>query len=43
MRTARNRRTYRQHLANPIPGVICVAVLTVILLLTGYLHVPAGL
>ena len=43
MSRPRNKRTHLKHLANPLPEVICVAVLTVILLLTGYVHVPVGL
>ena len=46
MNTTHKRSTYwkrwgrRQHLANPLPDVICIVTLTLILLMTGYLHIP---
>ncbi len=47
MQTTSNRRHIywrrRKHLIDPIIDVLCVVTLTVILLLTGYLHVPAGI
>jgi hypothetical protein len=47
MQTTTNKRsTYwrrRKHLADPTVDVICVVVLTVILLLTHYLHLSLGL
>ena len=39
MATTHKRSTYRKHLANPLPDVICIVALTLILMLTGYLHV----
>jgi hypothetical protein len=36
----RKRWGRRKHLANPLPDVICIVALTLILLMTGYLHNP---
>ena len=46
MNTTQKRSVYRKrwdrrkHLANPLPDVICIVALTLILLLTGYMHAP---
>lgn len=37
------RHARRKRLADPIADVICVAVLAVILLLAGYMHLTMGL
>lgn len=46
MNTTQKRSIYRKrwgrqkHLANPLPDVICIVALTLILLMTGYMHTP---
>ena len=47
MQTTAHKRSFyrkrwgrRKHLANPLPDVICIVALALILLLTGYMHVP---
>ena len=46
MNTSYKQCTYRKHwgrrkhLANPLPDVICIVALTLILLLTGNIHIP---
>lgn len=36
----RKRWDKRKYFTNPLPDVICIVALTLILLLTGYMHVP---
>lgn len=42
-RASTMHQSRRQHLANPIPDVICMVVLVLVLLLAGYMHVSMGL
>jgi hypothetical protein len=37
------RQARHKHLADPVTDVICVVVLTVVLLLAGYMHLSMGL